>query len=760
MSELLKDVTNPAEFTEKFINQTGRSVFLTGKAGTGKTTLLKKIIDSTHKNAVIAAPTGIAALNAGGVTIHSLFQLPFGAFIPEDAMPENVHTKINTRATLKNHQKMGGRKRALLRRLELLIIDEVSMLRADMLDAMDFTLRKIRRKDIPYGGVQILFIGDLLQLPPVVRGGERAILRNYYEGAFFFHAHVIKEEPPLYIELEKIYRQTDEDFIRILNNLRNNKITREDINTLANYLDPYFDTNSKNGYITITTHNAKADRINQNALQKLKAKSYFYSAEINGEFPENIYPIPKKMELKVGSQVMFIKNDPSFEKLYYNGKMGIIESLSKNEIRVNFPENGTSIDVEKYEWENIKFKVNDNSGEIEEEVVGTFVHYPLKLAWAITVHKSQGLTFDKAVLELADVFEAGQAYVALSRLRSLDGLVLLSNIDTQKLRQNYDVLNYSENKADKDLLKDQLELSTINFLWQELTDSFNWDFLVAKWKESLNSLSNAEKTKYGIWFEKKINILSETQEPARKFRNLLKKLCYPKTFDLEKLHERVNAAHSYFIGSLEDILIENINNILVLSANKESKNVLQMMVDLDSILTEVILNIKRSMKIIDNLFEGKELNKRNLNTQEIKNYKQNKLDKIKAEFAQSNPQIGEVNIPKNLTSRVSEEVSPKPEKKSTYEKTLEMVKQGLDIKEISEKRKLAESTISGHFAKFIEQGEITIDQAMDSKRLQELNQMIGFEPFEKRGDVKKEHGDSVTWEELEIYQAFLKKLRT
>src|SRR5690554_4340757 len=397
MKEITTDIQSPADFTERFINQTNHSVFLTGKAGTGKTTLLKKIIDSTHKNTVVVAPTGIAALNAGGVTIHSFFQLPFAAFIPDFGQPPfaGQRTQFNTKNTLQQHFNLNNKRRSIFLKLELLIIDEVSMLRSDLLDAMDFMLRKVRRNDAPFGGVQVLFIGDLMQLPPIVRREEKGVLDKYYNGSFFFHAKVIQEQPPLYIELEKIYRQSDPEFIELLNNLRNNHISDENVQLLNNYVKPNFDATEHEGFITLTTHNAKADEINDKALSVLSGRSRNYNSQVTKTFPEHMFPIPKTMELKVGAQVMFIKNDLAHEKRYYNGKIGRVTELSADEIRVTFPEENLTISVEQYEWENVKFSLDEQSGEIKEEVIGTFVHFPLKLPLAITVQKVQGLTLRK-----------------------------------------------------------------------------------------------------------------------------------------------------------------------------------------------------------------------------------------------------------------------------------------------------------------------------------------------------------------------------
>src|SRR6478736_4221412 len=482
-SNSMQNLSEEAVYTLRFINQTQRSVFLTGKAGTGKTTLLREIIQTTHKNTVVVAPTGIAALNAGGVTIHSMFQLPLGGFIPDNSAPQfSDTTKFETKATLRRHFKMSSQKRAVIRNMELLIIDEVSMLRADLLDAMDFMMQTVRRKSAPFGGVQVLFIGDLLQLPPIIRDEEWRTLRNYYKGKFFFHSHVIQQYPPLYIELSKIYRQTDDSFISILNNLRNNKVTQSDVQMLNEFVQPNFDLKANKGYITLTTHNAKADVMNTQSLEDLEGKQMTFLPVITGDFPEKIYPVDSNLQLKVGAQIMFVKNDLSQEKNYFNGKMGVVKTMTSKEIWVHFPDEDKTIEVDKYEWQNIRYTVNELTKEIEEEILGTFVHYPIKLAWAITVHKSQGLTFDKAALDVSQVFLPGQAYVALSRLRSLNGLILLSPLRMNGISNDQDVMDFSLNKASETVLESALQRETKNFIYNYLRNSFDWNQLAQEWR--------------------------------------------------------------------------------------------------------------------------------------------------------------------------------------------------------------------------------------------------------------------------------------
>ena len=518
----METITAAAKFTLQFINQTQRSIFLTGKAGTGKTTLLREIIRTTHKNTVVVAPTGIAALNASGVTIHSMFQLPFGGFIPDTIAPHfSDAIKFETKNTLMRHFRMSGLKKAVIRNMELLIIDEVSMLRADLLDAIDFTMQSIRKNKNPFGGVQVLFIGDLLQLPPVIREEEWKILKNYYRGKFFFHALVIQQNPPLYIELSKIFRQTDDAFISILNNLRNNQISEQDIQNLNAYVQPNFDLKKNKGYITLTTHNAKADAINVQSLADLEGKQISYLPEIVGDFPEKIYPVEANLQLKIGAQIMFVKNDITYEKRYFNGKMGVIKSLSENEILVHFPEEGKTIEVEKYEWQNIRYNINAMTKEIEEENLGTFVHYPIKLAWAITVHKSQGLTFDKAAIDVSQVFLPGQAYVALSRLRSLSGMILLSPLRMNGISNDQEVMDYAQNKADESNLESTLRKETNTFIHEYLKNAFDWAELAQEWRNHQFSYTEksdvSEKAKHAIWAKKNAELLNELIEPSKKF---------------------------------------------------------------------------------------------------------------------------------------------------------------------------------------------------------------------------------------------------
>lgn len=395
------------------VEKTDISLFLTGKAGTGKTTFLREVVRYTKKKCIVLAPTGIAAVNAGAMTIHSFFQFGLGPFVQGVIEP-------------KSDFRINKSKLELIRHLQLLIIDEVSMVRADLMDHIDVELRRIRRNSKPFGGVQLLMIGDLQQLPPIAHGGEDELLRQYYKTLYFFSSSALKSMKYSCIELKNVYRQTDRHFIDILNHARDCTLTSQDISDLNARYIPGFSPKPEDGYIRLMTHNRQVDYVNETELEKLDSKPYTFVAAVTGTFPEESYPTADSLTLKKGAQVMFIKNDP--ERRFINGTLGEVKSIDKNSIAVRLSESGTVIDVEPMEWQNIRYQFDEESKEISSKQIGRFKQYPLKAAWAITVHKSQGLTFDKAIIDVHAAFSPGQAYVALSRCRTLDGLVLSSPV--------------------------------------------------------------------------------------------------------------------------------------------------------------------------------------------------------------------------------------------------------------------------------------------------------------------------------------------
>lgn len=438
--------TNPElELAFDYVSQTNRHLYLTGKAGTGKTTFLHRIKAEVPKRMAVVAPTGVAAINAKGVTIHSLFQLPFGVLMPGDATSRS--------------RQFSAKKRDLIRGLDLLVIDEISMVRADVLDGIDEVLRRLRRSNEPFGGIQLLMIGDLHQLPPVVRDEEWNTMRGHYETAYFFGSKALKNARPATVQLKHIYRQQDEAFIGLLNRVRNNKMDKEVFDALNQRYQPDFKPGDNDGYITLTSHNNAARQINDEKLRKLAGKSYAFRADIVRKFPESMYPNTEKLEFKIGAQVMFNKNDTATQ-LYFNGKIGKITAINGERIKVECPGDSNPIYVEPVTWENRKIELNPETKVVEDHIIGEYTQHPLKLAWAITIHKSQGLTFDKVVIDAADAFAHGQVYVALSRCKTFEGIVLRSRIGDRSVRTDAVVNDYSENARDnqptpEDLLADK-----------------------------------------------------------------------------------------------------------------------------------------------------------------------------------------------------------------------------------------------------------------------------------------------------------------
>jgi len=756
----MEEVTAAASYALKFINQTNRSVFLTGKAGTGKTTLLKEIIKTTHKNVVVVAPTGIAALNAGGVTIHSMFQLPFGGFLPTHAQAPHIsdYVRFENKDSLRRHFNMRAEKKAVIMGMELLVIDEVSMLRADLLDAIDYMLRSVRHRNEPFGGVQVLYIGDLLQLPPVVRNEEWDVLRQYYKGKFFFHSHVVQENPPVYIELDKIYRQTDSKFINVLNNLRNNIITNDDLTVLNEFVNPVFDLKQNPGYITLTTHNAKADALNANSLQELDGKEYSYLPDIVDDFPEKMYPVEQMLKLKVGAQVMFIKNDLSPEKNYFNGKIGIVKSLSDGEILVHFPEENVTIEATKYEWKNVKYLVDELTKEIKEEVLGTYVHYPLKLAWAITVHKSQGLTFDKAVLDVSQVFMPGQAYVALSRLRSLQGLVLLSPMRMNGINNDADVMDYASGKADNDEMETSLQRETLNFVCNFLKESFSWGQLAAEWqRHKMSYLQEGEKAlkyRFREWAGRQEDLIYKQLDASGKFINQLDKLFSQHPVNLDFVNERVTAAVNYFYPAMDSMATGLYSKIEEVKRLKRARAFFDELAALEELQTGAILRLLKAKKIVEVVMAGEEISRDSLITEQMQSYKADKIEAIKAIMKLNPITIIEEEEEEYERYPVKKKASGAP-KKTTLEETFELWQQKLSVKEIAERRKLTETTILSHFAGLIQSGKAEVSDVLPAEKIVALKEAFKDFDGESLKGLKDKYGDAFTWGELRIYKAGL-----
>ena len=468
-------VNKKLDFVEELVLYTDSHIFLTGKAGTGKTTFLKNLPLKTYKRMVVVAPTGVAAINAGGQTIHSFFQLPFGPQLPEDAQGGKNWGNMAAKSKAAQLQKLNKRKLNLIRSLDLLIIDEISMVRADVLDAIDAVLRRARRSPKPFGGVQLLMIGDVHQLAPVAKAEEWEVLSPYYDTPYFFGSHVLKKTSYICVELEHIYRQHDVDFITLLNKVRNNQMDAECVRLLNTRFLPNFRPKDEEGYITLTTHNYQADQINESKLAAIHNKSLVFKAEIHGTFPENTYPTKEELELKVGAQVMFVKNDPNPEKAFYNGKIGVLVGFNEEENSVEVRCGTEYITVPKLKWQNMEYVINPENQEIEENEIGSFTQIPLRLAWAVTIHKSQGLTFSKVIVDAGQAFAHGQVYVALSRCTSLEGLVLKTHITSNALVNDYAVNQFVDALPEKEPTQEKVDRLRHDFELATMLELINFD---------------------------------------------------------------------------------------------------------------------------------------------------------------------------------------------------------------------------------------------------------------------------------------------
>jgi len=748
----LEESTLPAEIAAKFINYTSKHVFLTGKAGTGKTTFLRKLMKLTHKKALIVAPTGIAAINAAGVTIHSLFQLPFGSFFPDAAsqlMGEHINFNFNTPKTLVKHLNMQGNKRRMLQELELLVIDEVSMLRADMLDAIDFALRYIRRnRNVPFGGVQLLFIGDLHQLPPVVKNDEWRIMAGFYKSIYFFDALSLQDNPPVYIELDKIFRQKDSVFINLLNNLRNNNITHADTALLKKHFKENFKPLAHENYITLTTHNNKADHINRERLAQLNTKSYFFDAKVQGDFNEYAFPNDKSLELKVGAQVMFIKNDMNMEKRYYNGKIGVVHHIDKDLLEIELPEDKMVIQVSPYTWENVKYKLDEATNEIQESVAGSFVQYPVKLAWAITVHKSQGLTFDKAIIDVGDAFAPGQAYVALSRLRSLEGLVLTSHLRDSGLQQDQNIQYFSKTKQPASALNEQITTESFQFIRDYVLAAFDFNIIRYYIKEHVQTFDKREgksaKQKHEDWTNLLYSDFQKITATADSFINQLKGLFAVQTeHTLFNVSKRVGAALKYFNPLIKEISERFLAQIESVKEEKQIKTYLTELLELEILVYEQLKKMHKSKALLQALIEGKEFNK--ADTEALLN------------TAERNQQLQKAIQLKGAVLKVKSAAEKKKKEPKTDTKlvSFELYNQGKTLGEIAKERSLSLATIEGHLAYYVSTRQLDVDQFVKPNKIRNITDAVENLKTKSMVTIREFLGKDYTFGEIKLVLASL-----
>ncbi|MFA4978251.1 AAA family ATPase [Sphingobacterium paramultivorum] len=721
-----------------FVNQTNQNVFITGKAGTGKTTFLKYIREHSYKKMAITAPTGVAAMNAGGTTLHSLFWLPFGTFIEDyelrwDEQDSHIYNKSRLFSTIK----LTKQRRAILQELELLVIDEVSMVRADTLDAINVILQSVRRDMRPFGGLQVLFIGDLYQLPPVVKDAEWNVLRDHYSSVFFFNAKILRDNPLVMLELNKIYRQQDEGFISILNAIRNNQCTSDMLTTLNGYYEKDFVPSEAEQYITLTSHNRNADEINGAKLASLSGKMLNLKAVVKDDFAQGSYPAEETLSLKIGAQVMFIRNDSGDERKYYNGKIGTVKDIDtvQGTVSVTFPDGSESVTVKRETWENIRYNYDKGQDQIKEEILGTFSQFPLRLAWAITIHKSQGLTFQKAIIDAGTSFAAGQVYVALSRLTSLDGLVLKSIIPSYAIRTDYQVVEFAQRTQGQADINEILEKCQRNYLGQILMHGFRWDGLLAETSELLKSLEERNidgKEQALLFFQQLVKHLQTQEKVAHKFIVVLYDLLRDKNaIDYDVICERSTAAVNWFLPKMDVDLIEALTkHIEEYQIRKRTKKYIDE-------LKALLLDYKRKREQLQHcLLIAETLSKR-------EDFQTAMLDVAASVKTKEKDE---------LAAQSADEEGPK--KLDTKDISLEMFKDGMSIPNIAVKRGMVAGTIYGHLINFVGT-EVEATELIEQEKLDRILGVIRANPDKSSSELKMLLGADIDYPDIKIGQKVL-----
>lgn len=702
-----------------FVEHTGRSIFLTGKAGTGKTTFLKTVIEQSKKRSIVVAPTGVAAINAGGVTIHSFFQLPFSPFVPN--------------ARIKSKFDFGKEKRRIIASLDLLIIDEISMVRSDLLDAIDSVLRRFRDRYKPFGGIQLLMIGDLQQLTPVVTAEDETMLKPYYDTPYFFGSKALQQIEYVTIQLEKVYRQEDDTFIRILNHIREAHPTADDITLLNKRCVPGFTPKAGEGYIRLTTHNHLADSYNERELLKLPGGNYTFEAKIEGNFPDYSYPTSDRLTLKQGAQVMFVKNDPTGEHRYFNGRIGEIVEICQSRVCVLCPGDSEVIEVEPLTWENAQYQLNPETREIETKVQGKFHQLPLRLAWAITIHKSQGLTFDHAIIDANLSFAPGQVYVALSRCRTLDGMVLSAPIEARAIISDQrveDYIGHQEEEAQKSIR--QLPLLKEEYYRLLLLELFDFHDIFYKEEHLLRLMTEFFYHSYTDITELHKRVLAGLSTEAMAVSD--KWLQKIRQTPAEELHqeaflERVKRSAAYF----EEAIRKAYGNALQLAGSIQSNNKQAMSRYGDSLTETRQAVLSRRYLLARIAEEGFSI------TTYLREKQYSMLDAIDEDQVKKRARA-------KKEPKAKKELKPK-----TWDVTIQMHRQGMKPDEIAKERALTVGTIISHLARFIPTGEVTLSELIPPAHqdaIRKVIQMIGAN--EGKTAIKSLCPPEVTYQEIDL----------
>ncbi len=719
------------------IEKTSANLFLTGKAGTGKTTFLKRLKKMSPKRMIVLAPTGIAAINAGGMTIHSFFQLPFSPYVPGTTFGSGEQKRYQ----------FSKLKRNIIRSIDLLVIDEISMVRSDLLDAIDSVLRQYRKRhDLPFGGVQLLMIGDLQQLAPVVTAQEEQLLKEHYDTPFFFSSNALKQVGYLTVELKKVYRQQDEQFISLLNQIRENRASDATLQALNQRFIPNFEPPKNSNFIRLTTHNAPAQQINEQQLAALPSRAFSYTAEVEDNFPESSYPADFMLTLKPGAQVMFIKNDPQHR--FYNGMIGEVIGVKPDEegdkIIVRSKDSDEEFELEKMEWVNAKYTINEETKEIEETVEGKFRQYPLRLAWAITIHKSQGLTFEHAIIDASHSFTHGQTYVALSRCKTLEGMVLSQPLSRGAIisSQTVDAFNSqlaAPTQEQISNLEQQYVLHCIGELFDFYAISGSYEHLMRCLVEFFNSKYPRVVSEY----QKLQVVLKSLIGVSDKFRLQYTRMLSQNPDILQaELQERIHKGAEYFFDKI-GILSDLIRKSNLDTDNKVAKKQFQ---DRFSVFSEDVKLKERLLKY--------ERSAVFTVTDYLKKKAQFMLLDEMGEGASSSAGYGSGR--KARKSKKSNE--PKEQKIPTKEVSFNLYQQGMTVDQIAAERGFTKGTIIGHLTSYVKEGKVGLRALISSAHEKKIREFMEAHPeMEHFSEIKEALGTGIDYYEIKLVRDLMEE---